>query len=91
MACVEYIDDLPKYSSMRRSGELLGVLAQHLLNGSNPGHQTEALEGDVHILPTVCKAGHKRERGRLGNSRHGIACGFDIPSLTAQGGQCIPP
>jgi hypothetical protein len=29
---------------MRRARELLGVLAQHLLDGSDPGRQTEALE-----------------------------------------------
>jgi hypothetical protein len=30
---------------MRRAGELLRVLAKHLLDGSDPGRQTEALEG----------------------------------------------
>ena len=29
---------------MRRAGELLCVRAQHLLDGSDPGRQTEALE-----------------------------------------------
>jgi hypothetical protein len=33
-----------------------------LLDGSNPGRQTEALEGTVHILPSALKAGHERER-----------------------------
>jgi hypothetical protein len=31
-------------AAMRRAGELLGIRAQHLLDGSNPGRQTEALE-----------------------------------------------
>jgi hypothetical protein len=31
-------------TAMRRARELLGVLAQHLLDGSDPGRQTEALE-----------------------------------------------
>jgi hypothetical protein len=35
---------------------LLGILAQHLFDGSDPGRQTEALEGAVHILPSRRKA-----------------------------------
>jgi hypothetical protein len=31
-------------AAMRRAGKLLCVLAQHLLNGSDPGSQTEALK-----------------------------------------------
>jgi hypothetical protein len=42
--------------------ELLRILAKHLLDGSDPGRQTEALEGAVHILPSRLKAGHERER-----------------------------
>jgi hypothetical protein len=34
------------------AGELLRVLAKHLLDGSNPGRQTEALE----VLSTSCQA-----------------------------------
>src|SRR5262249_7915864 len=75
---------------MSRADELL---AKHLLDGSDPGRQTEALEGAVHILPSHLQAGHERERRRRGNSRHGVAllCGFDTPSLTAQGGQRLLP
>jgi hypothetical protein len=36
---------------MRRAGELPRVLAKHLLDGSDPGRQTEALKGVVHSLP----------------------------------------
>jgi transposase-like protein len=49
-------------AAMRRAGKLLGVLAQHLLDGSDPGRQTEALEGAVHILPSRLKARHQRQR-----------------------------
>jgi len=49
-------------AAMSRAGELLRVLAQHLLDRSDPGRQTEALEGVVHFLPTRLKAGHERER-----------------------------
>jgi hypothetical protein len=31
------------------------------LDGSDPGRQTEALEGAVHILPSRLEAGHERE------------------------------
>ncbi len=31
-------------TAMRRAGELLRVLAQHLLDGYDPGRQTEALD-----------------------------------------------
>jgi hypothetical protein len=41
---------------MRRAGELLRILAKHLLDGSDPGRQTEALEGAVHILPIWARA-----------------------------------
>src|SRR5262249_49435326 len=47
---------------MSRADELLRVLAKHLLDGSDPGRQTEALEGAVHILPSHLQAGHERER-----------------------------
>ena len=48
---------------MRRAGELLRVIAKHLLDGSDSGRQTEAsLKGAVHILPSRLKAGHERER-----------------------------
>jgi hypothetical protein len=42
---------------MRRAGELLGVLARHLLDAANPGCQTEALERTVHIVPTASRLG----------------------------------
>jgi hypothetical protein len=47
---------------MRRPGQLLRVLAKHLLDGSDTGRQTEALKGAFHILPSRLKAGHERER-----------------------------
>jgi hypothetical protein len=42
---------------MRRAGELPRVLAKHKLDGSDPGRQTEALEGTVHILQAVSRLG----------------------------------
>jgi hypothetical protein len=47
-------------AAMTPAGELLCVLAQHLLDGSDPGCQTDALER--HILPSHLEAGHERER-----------------------------
>jgi hypothetical protein len=71
------------------AGQTLRVLAQHLFHGSDPGHQTEAIKWDVHILPRRFKARHPRNRWRCGNVRHGVALlwEFDTPSLTVQGGQ----
>ncbi len=56
------VADAASATIMRRAGELLRVVAKHLLDGSNPGRQTEALEGAVHILPSRLEAGHERER-----------------------------
>src|SRR6516165_9158698 len=38
--------------AMRFAGELLGILAQHLLDSFNPSRQTKALKRAVHILPS---------------------------------------
>jgi hypothetical protein len=38
------VTDAAFTAAMRRAGELLCVLTQHLLDGSNPGRQTETLE-----------------------------------------------
>jgi hypothetical protein len=56
------VADAASATIMRRAGELLHVLAKHLLDGSDPGRQTEALKGAVHILPSRLEAGHERER-----------------------------
>jgi hypothetical protein len=56
------VADAASATIMRPAGELLRVLAQHVLDGSDAGRQTEALEGDVHILPSRLEAGHERER-----------------------------
>ena len=56
------VADAASATIMRRAGELLRVIAKHLLDGSNSGRQTEALKGAVHILPSRLKAGHERER-----------------------------
>src|SRR5262245_22085745 len=79
--------------AMRFAGELLGILAQHLLNSFNPSRQTKALKRAVHMLPSRRKAGHERERWGHGSDGHGVAllCGFGTPSLTAQGGQRLHP
>jgi hypothetical protein len=44
------------------AGQTLRILAQHLFHGSNPGHQTKAIERAVHILPSRFKARHQRDR-----------------------------
>ena len=54
--------DAASASAVRRASELLGVCAQHVLDSPDPGRQTEALERAVHILPSLLKAGHERER-----------------------------
>src|SRR5262249_60167777 len=79
--------------AMRFAGELLGILAQHLLNSFNPSRQTKALKRAVHILPSRLKAGHEHERRGHGSAGHSVAllCGFGTPSLTAQGGQRLHP
>ena len=46
------VTDAAAATIMRRAGELLRVLAKHLLDGSDSGRQTEALKGTVHILPS---------------------------------------
>ena len=56
------VADAASAAAMRRAGEPLRVLAQHLLDRSDAGRQTEALEGAVHILPSRLKAGHERDR-----------------------------
>jgi hypothetical protein len=52
---------LPPAAAMTRAGKLLCVL-DILLNGSDPGRQTEALGEAVHILPSRLRAGYERER-----------------------------
>jgi len=56
------VSDAASATIMRRAGELLRVIAKHLLDGSDSGRQTEALKGAVHILPSGLKAGHEHER-----------------------------
>jgi len=46
------VTDAAAATIMRRARELLHFLAKNLLDGSDPGRQTEALEGAVHILPS---------------------------------------
>ena len=50
-----------------------------------------AMEADL-ALGSAPAVG-ERERRRHANGRHGVAllCGFDTPSLTAQGGQRLLP
>src|SRR5262249_36426664 len=50
------VADPASATMMRRAGELPRVLAKHLLDGSDPGRQTEALKGAVHILPSRLEA-----------------------------------
>jgi hypothetical protein len=38
------VADTASAAAVRRAGELLGVLAQHLFDGADPGGQTEALK-----------------------------------------------
>jgi hypothetical protein len=56
------VADAASATIMRRAGEPLRALTKHLLDGSDPGRQTEALKGAVHILPSRLKAGLERER-----------------------------
>ena len=56
------VADAASATIMRRAGELLRVIAKHLLDGSDSGRQAEAIKGAVHILPSRLKAGHERER-----------------------------
>src|SRR5262245_49571082 len=87
------VADAVSTAAMRHAGELLGIRAQHVLDGSDPGRQTEAIKGTVHILPSNFNAWEMRNAGRCGSVRHGVTllCGFDTPSLAAQGGQRLPP
>src|SRR5882724_3804619 len=80
-------------AAIRRAGELLRVVTEHLLDCADAGGQTEPLEGPIHILPSCLEARHERERWGRGSAGHGVAllCGFGTPSLTAQGGQRLPP
>jgi hypothetical protein len=38
------VADTASAAAVPRAGKLLGVLAQHLFDGANPGRQTEALK-----------------------------------------------
>jgi hypothetical protein len=38
------VADTASAAAMRRAGELLGVLAQHLFDGADPSRQTEAFK-----------------------------------------------
>ena len=80
-------------AAIRRAGELLRVITEHLLDRADAGRQTEPLEGPIHILPSRLEAGHERKRWGRGSAGHGVAllCGFGTPSLTAQGGQRLHP
>jgi hypothetical protein len=61
--------DAASATIMQRAGELPRVLAKHLLDGSDPGRQTEALEGTVHILPSSLQAGHSANDSLIKSSR----------------------
>jgi hypothetical protein len=54
--------DAASAAAMAWTSQTLRVLAQHLFHGSDPGHQTEAIERAVHILPSRFKAWHQRNR-----------------------------
>jgi DmsE family decaheme c-type cytochrome len=80
-------------AAIRGSGQLLRIIAEHLLDRADAGRQTEPLEGPIHILPSHLETGHERERWGRGSVGHGVALlyGFDTRSLAAQGGQRLPP
>src|SRR5262249_4587814 len=80
-------------AAIRRAGEPLRIITEHLLDRADAGGQTEPLEGPIHILPSRLEAGHERKRWGRGSAGHGVAllCGFVTPSLPAQGGQRLPP
>jgi hypothetical protein len=51
-----------RIAPVARTGEPLGVLAQHLLQRSNAGGQAKAFERDVHIFPRRLQAWRRRNR-----------------------------
>jgi hypothetical protein len=67
---------------MQGANELQCVLALHVLDGSDPGCQTEALERAVQLANRL-NAWEKRRRAVA------LLCGFDTPSLTAR--RATPP
>jgi hypothetical protein len=80
-------------AAIRRAGQLLRVLTEHLLDRAEAGRQAEPLERPIHILPSHLEARHERERWGRVSADHGVAllCRFDTRSLAAQGGQRLPP
>src|SRR5208282_5988662 len=65
------------------------VLLHHPAQGAHPGRQAETLETGTNLLPGFAnRCLWKTARG-LSTLVHGVAllCGFDTPSLPAQGGQ----
>jgi hypothetical protein len=46
---------------IRRPGELLRIIAKHLLDRADAGRQTQPLEGPIHISPSRLETGHERE------------------------------
>jgi hypothetical protein len=80
-------------ATIRRAGQLLRVITEHLLDRAEAGRQAEPFERPIHILPSDLEASHERERWGRDSAGHGVAllCGFDTRSLAAQGGQRLPP
>jgi hypothetical protein len=87
------VADAASATSMRYAGELLRVLTKHLLDGSDPGRQTEALKGAVHSLPSRLEAGTSASDEGLIVVVMALLSFADStpPSLTAQGGQRLLP
>jgi hypothetical protein len=56
------VADAASAAAVAWAGQTLRILAQHLFHGPDPGHQTEAIERDVHILPSRFEAGHQPDR-----------------------------
>jgi hypothetical protein len=70
------VADAAPTAAMRRAGKLLGVLAHHVLHGSDPGRQTEALEGTVHILPSRLSPSDQKKCGASMCSRAFVSLPF---------------
>ncbi len=56
------VTDATSAAAVAGTGQTLRVLTQDLFHGPDPGHQTEAIKRDVHILPSCFKARHQRDR-----------------------------
>src|SRR5208282_5325349 len=77
------------FVAIARAAQLDRVLLHHPAQGAHPCRQAETLETGTNLLPGFAnRCLWHTDRG-LSTLAHGVAllCGFDTPSLPAQGGQ----